>query len=381
MCYICSDYIIIAPTMKRIFIITVTFITLLLSSCQEREYSIEYFPYRIEKSDFWGMMSPDGTPLFDGKFMYPPSIATRGVFMAREEAGLYTFYTAEENPRRINNELYVAAKPFLLSDYTPVVQEGHSHITIINKQGVCVATLPQNIIDVGLFSSGLAPFATDSIAPRMGYINTRGEVVIEPRYSIATNFVDGVALVEEIIKGIPSVMVINTQGKVIYTFGNEWQPLATEYSDGLLPVINIRHEIGFLDTRGRMAIAPSDEWQMCLPDNQATIPYTFKNGYCIFSDGIHYGLMNKRGKIVVPAQYRNLYLGEGGLFAAENEAGDWGCINSRGEIVIPFEHFPGVIRPSVTPSTIVMQNEMQRYRLINEKGKVISKPFTNYQTK
>lgn len=367
--------------MKRISIVTAVVVMLLFTACQQEDYNIEYFPYRIEKSDFWGMMSPDGKPLFDGKFMFAPTISTRGIFMAREEVGTFAFYTAEEAPQRINDKSYIMAKPFLMSDYTTVLQEGDTQYNIIDKQGNTIATLPQYIVDVGFFSSGLAPFATDSVGRRMGYINTQGEVAIEARYSLATNFVGGVALVEEIIKGIPSVKVINAQGKTLYTFGNEWQPLATEYSDGLLPVINIRHEIGFLDTQGRMAIAPTDEWQMCLPNNPANIPYTFKDGHCIFSDGQYYGLMNKKGKIVVPAQYRNLYLGEGGLFAAEDQEGNWGCINSRGETIIPFEHFPGVIRPSITPRCIVMQNEAQRYRLINEKGEVISKPFTNYHTK
>ena len=85
--------------------------------------------------------------------------------------------------------------------------------------------------------------------------------------------------------------------------------------------------------------------------------------------------------MVVPAEYLNIYLGEGGLFAAEDRNHKWGCIDSKGNIIIPFEHIPGIIRPSITPHCIVMQNEAQRFRLLNDKGEVISKPFANYQTR
>lgn len=361
-------------------LVTAWLLVVLLGSCNQQDFTIEYFPYRSEKSGFWGMMSPNGTSLFDGRFMNPPGISTRGVFMVQEEDGYYAFYTAKEKTQCINDDKYIMAKPFLLSDYTPVLSKDNNRLSIIDIKGNTVATLPDNIVDIGFFANGLAPFVTDSTIRRMGYVDTRGNIVIPAHYSLATNFVCGVALVEEIIKGIPSVSVIDPKGNTIYTFGNEWQPLATEYSDGLLPIINIRQEIAFLDTRGRIAIPPSDNLHMCLPNNPATIPYTFKNGYCIYSDGQYYGLINKRGEIVVPAQYLNLYLGEGGLYAAEDRQHHWGCIDSRGHIVIPFEHYPGVIKPSITPHCIVMQNEAQRYRLINNKGEVISKPFTNYRT-
>lgn len=362
-------------------LVTAWLLVVLLGSCNQQDFTIEYFPYRSEKSGFWGMMSPNGTSLFDGRFMNPPGISTRGVFMVQEEDGYYAFYTAKEKTQCINDDKYIMAKPFLLSDYTPVLSKDNNRLSIIDIKGNTVATLPDNIVDIGFFANGLAPFVTDSTIRRMGYVDTRGNIVIPARYSLATNFVCGVALVEEIIKGIPSVSVIDPKGNTIYTFGNEWQPLASEYSDGLLPVINNRREIGFLDTRGRMAIQPSDQWSMCLPSNPYTIPYTFKAGHCIYSDGTNYGLMNKRGKITVEARYKNIYLGEGGLFAAENQEGKWGCIDSQGREIIPFNHVPGEIRPSITPQTIVLMNEAQRHRLINSRGETISRPFGEYRAK
>jgi len=70
--------------------------------------------------------------------------------------------------------------------------------------------------DIDHFSDGLAAVEVDG---KWGYINTSGEVVIEPQFSSAQPFVNGTAIVEN---GL-GVGVINTQGEFI-------MPAAYEYS-------------------------------------------------------------------------------------------------------------------------------------------------------
>lgn len=367
--------------MKRLSRLITIAMLLLFVSCRQQDSELKYFTFRTEKTDFWGMMSTRGEVIADGKFMYPPGCAWRGVFLAREDDGMYAFYKTDDFVSRLNAERYVMAQPFRYGDYTAVCCEGDTHLSILDIEGRVVATLPDSIVDIGLFSENMAPVRVDDYLPRMGYVDIKGEVVIPPRYTVATNFVCGVALVEEVVNGFPIWSVINPRGEILYRFDKELRPLASEYSDGLLSVINVRGEIGFLDTQGKLLIKPSDGMKMCRPSNPATIPYTFKSGRAVYSDGKKYGLIDKRGNIIVPAKYRNIYLGEGGLFAAEDMEYNWGCIDADGNIVIPFEHLPGVIRPSITPHVIVMQNEAQRYRLIDNRGEVISRPFENYQIK
>ncbi len=369
--------------MQRLLLIAITFTVLSLSSCHQQEkLPVECFPFRTEHTDFWGMMGLDGKVLFDGKFMYCPSITSRGVFLAKEENDMYAFYTATASPQRINEDTYSSAKLFLYSDITPVRRKEDTFITLIDKEGNNITTLPSNIIDVGFFANGLAPFITDSIVPGMGYIDEKGIIQIEARYSLATNFVCGVALVSQLNDNIPVISVIAPNGNTIYKFDNSLRPLAWEYSDNLLPVINLKGEIGFINTQGEMSIPPSNKWEMCQPINPATIPYTFKAGRCIYSLNGRYGLLDKHGNIAVEAKYRNIYLGEGGLFAAEDENNNWGCIDGNGNIIIPFEYLTGEIRPSIAPHTIIMQNESGRYKLINEKGETISRfTFSQYQSR
>lgn len=367
----------------KAYLLTVLAAIFLLSSCTHKGTTpVEYFPFKTETTDFWGMMGLDGSILFDGKFMYCPSVSSRGVFMAREENGLLSFYTAEANPHKIGQGYYTSAKLFLFSDYTPVCKENEDHITIINKNGKEVAELPQSIVDVGFFAEGLAPFKSDDIQPRMGYIDEKGNIKIEPQYMVATNFLCGVALVayeknDELITAI-----IASSGKTIYTFDKGLLPLTWEFSDGLLPVINTEGKIGFIDVHGNIAIEPTDRLRMCQPVNPANIPYTFKAGRCIYYDGQHYGLIDKKGNIVVPAQYNTIYLGEGGLFAVENPRHEWGCIDGNGNVILPFEYVTGEIRPSIGAHAIVVQNESGRYKIVNDRGKTISHlTFSQYQSK
>lgn len=358
-------------------------LSILLTSCTHRDTSpVEYFPFKTEKTDFWGLMGTDGKVLFDGVFMYCPSISSGGVFLAREENELFSFYTASEMPKKLGKDYYSSAKLFLYSEYTSVRKAGETAITIINKKGESIASLPDNIIDVGFFAYGLAPFKTDSVFSCMGYINEQGNVSIPAQYLVATNFVCGVALVSYLSDKETTTAVINPNGKKIFTFNDSIQPLAWEYSDGLLPVINQYGQIGFLNTKGKMEIDYSELWTLCYPANTYTIPYTFKAGRCIYSDGTRYGLLDKKGNIAVAAQYLNIYLGEGGLFAAENEQHQWGCIDQNGNEIIPFKYLTGEIRPSINPHVIVLQNESGRYKLIDEKGKTLNKlPFSQYHSK
>lgn len=368
--------------MKTLLAVSIATI-ILLASCSHKEVTpVEYFPFKTETTDFWGMMGLDGNILFDGRFMYCPSVSSRGVFMAREENGLLSFYTAEANPRKIGKGYYTSAKLFLYSDYTPVRKENEHNITIINKSGGEVVKLPLNIIDVGFFAEGLAPFRTDDIRPRMGYIDEKGNIKIEPEYVVTTNFLCGVALVAYKKNDELITSVIASNGKTIYTFDKGLRPLSWEYSDGLLAVIDSAENIGFIDTRGKIAIKPTKELKMCFPANPANIPYTFKSGRCIYYDGQYYGLLDKKGNIAVPAQYNNIYLGEGGLFAVENTRHEWGCIDGDGNVVLPFEYVTGEIRPSIDIHAIVVQNESGRYKIVNDQGKTISRlTFSQYQSK
>lgn len=365
--------------MKRISVFLTIVVALLFVGCRQQPSEVEYFPFCSEKNGFWGMMSPDGDVLVDGRFMYPPVYASRGVFLAQEDPDAFGFYKTNKKVERINSDRYVEAQPFRYDNYTAVRREGDNYFTIIDIEGNRVSVLPDSIIDIGLFAHGVAPFMVDHVVPRMGYVDYQGRVVIEPRYNFATNFRCGVALVEGVSDGDHHISVINPLGDVIYNIDSRYTPIHAEYSDNLLAVVNDSRQIGFLDTQGRMVIAPGDKFKYAVSHNPATIPYKFKAGRAIYTDGFHYGLIDTRGRIVVPAQYVNIYLGEGGMFVAENKEHNWGCIDGNGEVIIPFEHLPGVIRQSVTPHAIIMQNEAQRYRIINHKGEVISRPFENYQ--
>ena len=278
-------------------------------------------------------------------------------------------YTVEATIDRINRKVNITA-------VCDCGENGNDNVSVVfvNDSGESTTVLP---VDGVADYSFLAEENYD-----VSIIDEKGNVKIEPQYIVATNFLSGVALVAYEKNDEMTISIIGSNGKTVYTFDQGIRPLSWEYSDGLLAVIDTVGKIGFIDTRGKIAIKPAEELKLCQPLNPANIPYTFKNGRCIYYDGEHYGLLDRNGNIAVPAQYKTIYLGEGGLFAVENTRNEWGCIDGDGNTVLPFEYVTGEIRPSIDAHAIVVQNESGRYKIVNEQGKTISHlTFSQYQSK
>jgi hypothetical protein len=132
------------------------------------------------------------------------------------------------------------------------------------------------------FSNGLAMYAySDNVdAPLYGYVDTKGNIVIEPQYSLATNFMeDGTAYVST---GAGNYSLIDKTGKVLETY-----TLDDKYSSA----------------------------------------WTLQDGYVIYaaSDYANYGVVNVKGEEILPSGFSEItYLGND-LFAVKEpglETGD-----------------------------------------------------------
>ena len=153
------------------------------------------------------------------------------------------------------------------------------------------------------FSEELAVVALNR---KWGYIDISGKTVIEFKYDGALNFSDGLAAVSE--NGLWGY--IDKSGKTVIPAQFEG---AGDFTEGLAPVlmrspgaVPAVHEIKVMNV------------SLC----------------CSVSDGSSWGFIDKIGKIVIPAQYRNV-----GLFSegrARVQSGDkWGYIDKTGTMVVP----------------------------------------------
>ena len=82
-----------------------------------------------------------------------------------------------------------------------------------------MAQLPNSVTQVGNFCEGLAPFCQgDSL---WGYIDTKGKVVINPKYDAAEFFTDGLAAVGVGKGDDMTVKFIDKDNKVKFTIKKE----------------------------------------------------------------------------------------------------------------------------------------------------------------
>jgi len=216
------------------------------------------------------------------------------------------------------------------------------------------------------FSEGLAAVSKND---KYGFIDTKGKVVIEPKYDWASSFSNGLAIVS--VEGLYGA--IDTQGKTVIPF--EYQALA-DFHDGFATaarppkdlenyeskygLINKQNEvvIPFMyESMGNLsesliAVKKDGKWGYVDTKNKAIIPITLKyemvNDFsdglaAVFSyeensDNLKYGYIDKTGKLVIPMQFIKAYWDDSegiidfnnGIAVVNDKEGRTFCIDKKG---------------------------------------------------
>jgi hypothetical protein len=162
------------------------------------------------------------------------------------------------------------------------------------------------------------------------YIDKEGKIVINPQFSSATLFKNGIALVrspgEEGLWGF-----INEQGK--YSIPATYKQ-ATVFSEDLAWVVTENGTPKAINTKGEVKITLQN----------AESVHIFKESLAAFEvfqkDYVHetkYGFLDKTGKVAISPQFVSAGDFSGGKCAVQNDAYRWGYIDRQGKTAIPFE--------------------------------------------
>jgi len=157
---------------------------------------------------------------------------------------------------------------------------------------------------------------------KWGYINSKGEVIIDFIYDYAGFFADGIAVVS--LNGRYGLIDLdaNTIVKPQFDYiGN--------FSEGLAYIVQYdadtaRH--GFIDKNGNVLY--SDYFNNNTGD--------FHDGLAVFEKDLNFGYVDKNGNIVIQPEYFMAYDFSEGLAAVANEDDKHGFIDKSGNLVIPF---------------------------------------------
>ena len=229
-------------------------------------------------------------------------------------------------------------------------------------------------------SKGNALIPAQNDYKKYGYINTKGQWVIQPQFNWAANFANGLAAVEteRSITG-DSYAYINTQGQIVIPTGPYYNihdfadnGLATaqinEGSDvvfidkqgnimttvrdsrgakvfgnnGLVPLEaedkNCQKKLwGYADTSGNFVIPPQFEDAEAFASNGLAVaqPFDTKNcGKYIYATSSIKGYIDSRGQWVIPPQYEKAFAFLDNGLAAVKYNDKWGMIDRQGNWVL-----------------------------------------------
>lgn len=215
---------------------------------------------------------------------------------------------------------------------------------------------------VGLFNEGLAPVLLDN---KWGFIDTEGNVVIEPKFvAFLTNF-----------------------SELPY------------FSEGLTPIVDPETErVGFIDKKGNIVIKPKfysaknfsedvafagTQEDYVIIDKSGNIiaqKFVALNGFyssfshnrAIVQKEFSYGYIDKQGKFVIKPVYDEARDFSNGLAAVKKD-GKWGFIDIDGNVKVQFQ-FSNEPKP-FSDNRAFVQGTNLKWGFIDTEGKIIVEPM------
>lgn len=169
---------------------------------------------------------------------------------------------------------------------------------------------------------------------KYGVIDTKGKIVVEPKYDFISYFQEGYAFVFNgtlLNWGYPDIGkygFIDTNGNMICDM--VWDR-AESFHEGLASV-NKNGKAGCIDTTGKTVIKPQYDyvgpfWNGCAVVFNGTLDPSGE------PDAGQYGFVDKTGKIISSIHWEDAYQFQEG-FAAVKEDGKWGFIDQKGNITV-----------------------------------------------
>ena len=335
-------------------------------SLKKDEVIISLFPIRY--GDKWGYIDSKGKNVIISKFNYADYFFEEVAIVENNE-GLIGFIDSVGN--YVIEPSYQQATRFS-NGLSCVVLEG-GWPAFVNKKGDVIIDLT-GYDGASKFFENRALVLKDN---KFGYIDLKGNVVVEPKFDYALPFQEGHALVGNVIDDKFKYGFIDTVGnlkiKMSYTIHKVFEDFPPDndkfgfYSgkaivsaDGInFVVINKKEEI----------VTQSIDLRINPTDRGA--PY-FKKGLCMMKNGDFVGFIDVEEKFQIPPKFKKAYeFSDNGLSAVCNQNGKWGFIDTSGNVQISFDFdqifYPGFI------GEVAFVKINNKFEMINKQGKPLTK--------
>lgn len=284
-------------------------LVLALYSCNSSEMKSEVdgIPFRSSKDGKWGMLSNKGKVIFEEEFKGCPTVAHNGLFMVKNNEGLWEIYTAEEKTKKIGDE-YLSIGDFF-ADVAPAVKK-NGRISLIDKKGKVITTLEKagkkNISRVHNFEYGYAVFQAGD---NFGVINTKGNIVLPPKYMMICPLpgkkflaIDSKYKDNEINDRV--IYILDAKDKITSSIKLSKYEGIGDCSEtarfGYIPVLTTvdgKEQWGLIDLKGEVVLKPSSKIMQIGEIRGENI---------IFNDGTSWGVRNIKDEIVIRPKYSKI---------------------------------------------------------------------------
>lgn len=156
---------------------------------------------------------------------------------------------------------------------------------------------------------------------RWGFINSKGELVVDCRYTFVHDYQEGLAAVMDSARG----------WGFIDLNGNEVIPLKYQFASSFyerFAYVMVNGKTGFIDSKEHFLIKP--EYLFC---------NNFRNGFVIVQTERRSKIFNKKGKCVLSSRkYDDIDYFNYGLAAVEDRKGNCGYIDTTGKLIVPLRY-------------------------------------------
>lgn len=354
---------------KLLFVFAAVAVVFAFVSCDKsssEQLKAEYLPFKTDDKDAWGLLGKDGKPLFKDEFDGEISPSINGVFAVETKNGI-SLYRTSEKPELIKGCENLKAVGMMNEGLIPIVRKGQ-RIEYVDKDGKTKFVLNpyknKEIVFASIFIDGLAVIETDD--EKYGFINAKGKVVIEPKYSYVSVFNEGLCLVQRIEKDKDTLMVIiNKDGKEIKKLPKDISIESTVFEEGKLYAkigTGENRRCAFFDTKG--------EIMRKLPKKVKWVS-DYQGDYYIYSDEEgNKGVNNMKDETVIRAKYESMEFVGKNTFLVEK--GDkWNLIDDEDNVIKSFEDYT-IMRYSDDWECLLGTDSDGKTELLNTKGEKIS---------
>ena len=310
------------------FIGGIIFISSCSKSFDDNLSNVDLIPVKISEKGKWSFINSKGEIIYEDEFKNEPSVAYNGFFSVEEEDGYSVYKVGPKSPEIIKNLEKLKSVGYFEDKLIPVTFP-KSRITIVNASGdIKFELAPINGTEIthcnSSFSEGRLLFSTED--NKHGYYDTKGNVVIEPKYDKASYFSEGLAVVgikqgkDDDTKLIYSI--IDKEGETIFKIKEGYSLEVKHYQSGYL----------LLSKDDRLFLYNKKGEEIKLP-SKITNVQDYNEKYIIFRTDGEYGVADINGEVIIRPKYSELYFDGTDRFIAQKNEDDKELIrlNSEGE--------------------------------------------------